>query len=103
MLEPHLASGSNRGGGSRLRPAGGATTLAVVRRAITCLSALLLPLALPAVALAAGSTASTGDTPAGHDGTLTSIFVVAVSIPAFLTIMTLIDVARGKHSHRHDH
>ena len=86
-----------------MRPAGAATTLAPVRRAITCLYALVLTLALPAVALAASSTASTGDTPAGHDGTLTSIFVVAVSIPAFLTIMTLIDVARGKHSGRHDH
>jgi hypothetical protein len=75
-----------------------------VRRAAICLYAFALTLALPVAAYAAtSSTSSTSDVPAGHDGTLTSIFIVAVSIPAFLTVMTLIDVARGKHTGRRDH
>jgi len=77
----------------------------MMRRAAISLSVLCLTLALPAVALAAGSTSATtvGDTPTGHDGTLTGMFIVAVSIPAFLTVMTLIDIARGKHTNRHQH
>lgn len=102
-MTARLRSGPGAVAGYRLRPAADATTLAVVRRAITCLYALVLTLALPAAALAASPSTSTGDTPAGHDGTLTSIFIVAVSIPAFLTIMTLIDVARGKHTRSHNH
>ncbi len=75
-----------------------------MRRAAICLYAFALTLALPAAALAAtSSTASTSDVPTGHDGTLTSIFIVAVSIPAFLMVMTLIDVARGRHTDRHHH
>jgi hypothetical protein len=58
-------------------------------------------LALPAAAFAAGST-DTGK-PSGHDWTLDSIFVVALSIPVILGFLTLIDIARGKHTQRHDH
>ena len=90
--------------GCRLLPSRTATTLSTVRRAAISLYAFVLTLALPAAAFAAtGSTSSTSDVPAGHDGTLTSIFIVAVSIPAFLTVMTLIDVARGKHTDRRGH
>jgi hypothetical protein len=72
-----------------------------VRRLITSLYAVALMLALPAAAFAAGS-ADTGK-PSGHDWTLDSIFVVALSIPVILGFLTLIDIARGKHTQRHDH
>ena len=41
--------------------------------------------------------------PTGHDWTLDSIFVVALSIPVILGLLTLIDIARGRHTQRHDH
>ena len=70
-----------------------------MRRVIASLSAVALSLALPAAALAAG-TSETGK-PTGHDWTLDTIFVVALSIPAILGLLTLIDIARGKHTQRH--
>jgi hypothetical protein len=72
-----------------------------VRRLIAALYALALTLALPVSAFAADS-AETGK-PTGHDWTLDSIFVVALSIPVILGFLTLIDIARGKHTQRHDH
>jgi hypothetical protein len=72
-----------------------------VRRLIAALYALALTLALPVAAFAADS-AETGK-PTGHDWTLDSIFVVALSIPVILGFLTLIDIARGKHTERHDH
>jgi hypothetical protein len=77
-----------------------------VRRLAVSLYALVVLLALPAVALAQGPATSSagGDAPTGHDGTITSVFIVAVSIPAVLALLTLIDVARGRHTERHsDH
>ena len=72
-----------------------------MRRLIAALYALALTLALPVAAFAADS-AETGK-PTGHDWTLDSIFVVALSIPVILGFLTLIDIARGKHTERHDH
>jgi hypothetical protein len=72
-----------------------------VRRLIAALYVLALTLALPVAAFAADS-AETGK-PTGHDWTLDSIFVVALSIPVILGFLTLIDIARGKHTQRHDH
>jgi hypothetical protein len=72
-----------------------------VRRLIASLYAVALTLALPAAAFAAGG-ADSGK-PTGHDWTLDSIFVVALSIPVILGFLTLIDIARGKHTERHDH
>ena len=72
-----------------------------MRRLIAALYALALTLALPVAAFAADS-AETGK-PTGHDWTLDSIFVVALSIPVILGFLTLIVIARGKHTPRHDH
>jgi hypothetical protein len=74
-----------------------------VRRAALSLYVSVVFLALPAVAAAAGtaSTSSGGDAPTGHDYTITTIFIVALGIPAVLAFLTLIDVARGKHTQRH--
>jgi hypothetical protein len=71
-----------------------------VRRLLTSLTAVALTLALPVAAYAAGTT-DTGK-PTGHDWTLDSIFVIALSIPLILGLLTLIDIARGKHTQR-DH
>ena len=54
-----------------------------------------LLLAFPATALAA-ATPPKSDAPAGTDHTLTTIFVVALGIPALLAILTLIDIAVGR-------
>ena len=72
-----------------------------MRRLIAALYAVALTLALPVAAFAADST-DTGK-PTGHDWTLDSIFVIALSIPVILGFLTLIDIARGKHTQRHDH
>jgi hypothetical protein len=72
-----------------------------VRRVIVSLYALLLMLALPTAALAAATTDATGK-PSGHDWTITTIFFIALSIPVLLGFLTLIDIARGKHTERHD-
>ena len=72
-----------------------------MRRLIAAVYAVALTLALPAAAFAADST-DTGK-PTGHDWTLDSIFVVALSIPVILGFLTLIDIARGKHTQPHDH
>jgi len=72
-----------------------------VRRVIASVYAVTLFLALPAAALAADVTES--GKPSGHDWTLDTIFVIALSIPALLGLLTLIDIARGKHTQRHDH
>ncbi|HSD01611.1 MAG TPA: hypothetical protein VLB81_04540 [Gaiellales bacterium] len=72
-----------------------------MRRLIASIYAAALSLALPAAAFAADSTSS--GKPTGHDYTLDSIFVVALSIPVILGLLTLIDIARGKHTERHDH
>jgi hypothetical protein len=64
-------------------------------------------MALPAVTLAASTTASASsgnDAPTGHDYTIDTVFVVALGIPALLALLSLIDVARGRHTERHtDH
>jgi hypothetical protein len=70
-----------------------------VRRLIVCLYVSVLTLALPAAAFAAAATDNTGK-PSGHDWTITTIFVIALSIPAMLGVLTLIDIARGKHTQR---
>jgi hypothetical protein len=72
-----------------------------VRRLLVSLYAVFLTLALPVAAYAADS-ADSGK-PTGHDWTLDSIFVIALSIPVILGLFTLIDIARGKHTQRHDH
>ena len=71
-----------------------------VRRLLVPLVPVALALALPALALAGGQAKI--DKPAGHDYTLDTIFVVSLSIPALLGFLTLIDIARGKHTQRHD-
>ena len=71
-----------------------------MRRLLPSLTAVALTLALPVAAYAAGTT-DTGK-PTGHDWTLDSIFVIALSIPLILGLLTLIDIARGKHTQR-DH
>jgi hypothetical protein len=70
------------------------------RRYLAPLIALLLPLLLPAVTWAA--TTSGTEKPDGHDWTLDSIFVVALGIPLILTILTLVDIAVGKHTSKHE-
>jgi hypothetical protein len=72
------------------------------RRVIVSLYAFALVLALPAAAFAASPTSDNEGKPTGHDWTITAIFVVALSIPALLAFLTLIDIARGKHTQRHD-
>ena len=72
-----------------------------MRRLLPSLTAVALTLALPVAAYAADTT-DTGK-PTGHDWTLDSIFVIALSIPVILGLLTLIDIARGKHTQRHDH
>lgn len=76
-----------------------------MRRIAQIVSVLLLTLALPAAALAATpATSSGGDAPTGHDGTITTIFLIALGIPVVLGLLTLIDIARGKHTEHHpDH
>ena len=73
-----------------------------MRRLLVSLYAVALTLALPVAAFAADTTSDSGK-PSGHDWTLDSIFVVALSIPVILGLLTLIDIARGKHTERHDH
>ena len=70
------------------------------RRFAAPLIALYLTLAVPAMAWAATSTGP--EKPEGHDWTLTTIFVVALGIPLVLTILTLIDIAVGKHTQKHE-
>ena len=72
-----------------------------MRRLLVSLYAVALTFALPVAAYAADS-ADSGK-PTGHDWTLDSIFVIALSIPVILGLLTLIDIARGKHTERHDH
>ena len=74
-----------------------------MRRLIVSIYAFALMLALPAAAFAATAAAATTDNtgkPSGHDWTITSIFVIALFIPALLGFLTLIDIARGKHTQR---
>lgn len=71
-----------------------------MRRLIVTLYVFLLTLALPAAAFAAAASDNTGK-PSGHDWTITTMFVIAFSIPALLGFLTLIDIARGKHTQRH--
>ena len=70
------------------------------RRLAAPLIVLYLTLALPAATWAATSNAP--EKPEGHDWTLTTIFVVALGIPLVLTILTLIDIAVGKHTQKHE-
>jgi hypothetical protein len=72
-----------------------------VRRLIVSIYVLALTLALPAAALAATATTDNTGKPSGHDWTITTIFVIALSIPVLLGFLTLIDIARGKHTERH--
>ncbi len=77
-----------------------------MRRLIVSLYALALMLALPATAFAASTTATTAAStgkPTGHDWTIATIFVIALFIPSLLAFLTLIDIARGKHTQQHDH
>jgi hypothetical protein len=76
-----------------------------VRRFTVTVYVFVMSLALPAAAWAASPSTSSGtDAPTGHDWTLTSVFIVAAGIPTLLAVLTLIDVARGKHSQHHsDH
>jgi hypothetical protein len=55
-------------------------------------------LILPAVVFAA---TTAPEKPEGHDWTLDSIFVVALGIPVILVVLTLIDIAVGKHTGKH--
>ena len=68
------------------------------RRLSAPLIAAYLLLVLPALALAADNAP---EKPEGHDYTLTTIFVVALGIPLILVILTLIDIAVGKHTGKH--
>jgi hypothetical protein len=70
------------------------------RRYLAPLIALVLPLLLPAVTWAADTSAN--EKPDGHDWTLDTIFVVALGIPLILTILTLVDIAVGKHTSKHE-
>ena len=72
------------------------------RRLAAPLLALYLTLALPAMAWAATGTGNAPEKPEGHDWTLTTIFVIALGIPLVLTILTLIDIAVGKHTQKHE-
>jgi hypothetical protein len=72
-----------------------------VRRLIVSLYVFALTLALPVAAYAAAASDNEGK-PTGHDWTITTIFFIALSIPALLGLLTLIDIARGKHTQRHD-
>jgi hypothetical protein len=72
----------------------------VRRRLSAPLIALYLALVLPAVTWAATSTSSP-EKPEGHDYTLDTIFVVALGIPLILALLSLIDVAVGKHTQKH--
>ncbi|HVG88357.1 MAG: hypothetical protein ACJ740_07270 [Gaiellales bacterium] len=67
------------------------------RLAVSLLTALTF-LALPAVSWAAENAP---EKPEGTDHTLTTIFVVAAGLPLLLVLLTLIDIAVGKH--RRDH
>jgi energy-converting hydrogenase Eha subunit A len=70
----------------------------VRRRFAAPLIALYLTLILPAAVFAASTTP---EKPEGHDWTLDSIFVVALGIPVILVVLTLIDIAVGKHTGKH--
>jgi hypothetical protein len=70
-----------------------------VRRLLVPLVSLTFSLATPVAAFAA---ANAPEKPSGTDHTLTTIFVVAVGLPALLAVLTLIDIAVGKHTKR-DH
>jgi hypothetical protein len=69
-----------------------------VRRLAASLYALFLTLALPVVAFAQETEL---DKPEGTDHTLTSIFIVAAGLPLLLAVLSLIDIALGKHG-EHD-
>jgi len=69
-----------------------------VRRLAVALLTALTFLALPAVSWAAENAP---EKPEGTDHTLTTIFVVAAGLPLLLVLLTLIDIAVGKH--RRDH
>jgi hypothetical protein len=70
-----------------------------VRRLIALVTPFALSLALPAIAFAAEAAP---EKPEGHDYTLTTIFVIALGIPLLLTILTLIDMASGRHDGHHE-
>jgi hypothetical protein len=72
-----------------------------VRRLIVSLYVFALMLALPVAAFAQAGADQNEGKPTGHDWTLTTIFFIALSIPALLGLLTLIDIARGKHTQRH--
>jgi hypothetical protein len=73
-----------------------------VRRVVFSLYVFLLTLALPAVVWAQEASGEHLDAPEGTDHTLTTIFFIALSIPLLQAALTLIDVARGRHTSRHD-
>ena len=69
------------------------------RRLSAPLIAVYLMLVLPALAFAADTAPEKAE---GLDYTLTIIFVVALGIPLILVILTLVDIAVGKHTSKHD-
>jgi energy-converting hydrogenase Eha subunit A len=71
----------------------------VRRRLAAPLIALYMTLIVPAAVFAA---TTAPEKPEGHDWTLDSIFVVALGIPVILVVLTLIDIAVGKHTGKHD-
>jgi hypothetical protein len=74
-----------------------------VRRVAISLYVWVLTLAFPVVVFAQEASGEHLDAPEGTDHTLTTIFVVALSIPLLITVLTLIDVARGRHTSRSHH
>jgi energy-converting hydrogenase Eha subunit A len=70
----------------------------VRRRLAAPLIALYMTLIVPAAVFAA---TTAPEKPEGHDWTLDSIFVVALGIPLILVVLTLIDIAVGKHTGKH--
>jgi hypothetical protein len=73
-----------------------------VRRLLVSLYVWAFTLAFPVVVWAQGAEGEHLDAPEGDDHTLTTIFLVALSIPLLQAVLTLIDVARGRHTSRHD-
>jgi hypothetical protein len=74
------------------------TEVLPVRRLAVTLYTTFLFLALPVAAWAAEEAP---EKPEGTDHTLTTIFIIAAGLPILLALLTLIDIAVGKH--RRDH
>jgi len=77
-----------------------ATEVSSLRRLAASLSVLVWTLAVPAMAFAQETEL---DKPEGTDHTLTTIFVVSLGIPLLLLVLTLIDIALGRHDTDAEH